>query len=122
MNPLFNHIHLKELRRRLRRDQTYAEMVMWSQLRAHRPGGYKFYRQFSVGPYVLDFFCAHCNLAVELDGYHHFTEEGRLHDARRTKYLNEQGIRVIRFTNEEFLADPNGTTRSILAALAEAEE
>jgi len=65
-DPIF-----KERRRFLRRDQTEAEERLWQCLRNRKLNGYKFFRQYSVGPYILDFFCTQTRLAVELDGHHH---------------------------------------------------
>jgi very-short-patch-repair endonuclease len=63
--------------------------------------GKKFRRQHSVGPYILDFYCPSERLAIELDGAYHFTDAGYSHDEKRTKYLTQFDIRVIRFENEE---------------------
>jgi very-short-patch-repair endonuclease len=61
----------------------------------------KFRRQHSVGPFILDFYCATEKLAIELDGHYHFTSDGFERDEKRTKYLEEFGIRVLRFENDE---------------------
>jgi very-short-patch-repair endonuclease len=63
--------------------------------------GKKFRRQHSVGPYILDFYCAPEKLCIELDGDYHFTSSGYERDEKRTEYLNRFGIRVIRFENYE---------------------
>jgi len=54
-----------------------------------------------VGPYVLDFYCPECALAIELDGAGHFTETGADADASRTEFLSKKGIRVLRFENRK---------------------
>ena len=61
--------------------------------------GRKFRRQHSIGPYILDFYCPSENLAVELDGEQHYTEEGKQRDAIRMSYMEKLGIKVIRFEN-----------------------
>jgi very-short-patch-repair endonuclease len=60
------------LRRALRSQSSDAERQLWQRLRNRQVGGYKFRRQDSVGPYVVDFFCHDALLVVEVDGAHHF--------------------------------------------------
>ncbi|BDG02791.1 endonuclease domain-containing protein [Anaeromyxobacter oryzae] len=104
-------------RRALRGGSTDAEAKLWRVLRDRRLGGVKFRRQHPVGPYVLDFFCRAHRLAVELDGGQHYTPEGEAHDARRTEWLAERGIRVIRFTDAEALRDTDTVLQVIWDAL-----
>lgn len=94
---------LKERRRELRRNQTDAEKILWRQVRRKQLQGRKFFRQYSVGPYILDFYCPVLKLAVELDGGQHNDEENIIHDNARSEYLQQQGINVIRFWNHEVL-------------------
>ena len=117
METLYNHPALKERRRRLRREQTYTERILWSQLRGRRLQGFKFFRQYSVGPFILDFYCPQQSLAIELDGPEHASPARRERDTRRTAYLNDIGITVIRFWNDELLENPNRVIDAILAAL-----
>ena len=65
----------------------------------------KFFRQYSVGPYILDFYCPTAKLAVELDGGQHTRSDNREYDAARSGYLKAQGIDVMRFWNNEVLLD-----------------
>ncbi len=83
--------------RRLRREMTPAEVILWELLRNRRLTGFKFRRQQPVGPYVADFFCPAAKLIVELDGDSHVGKD--LHDAERQAYLESQGLRVVRFWN-----------------------
>ncbi|MBI4021858.1 MAG: endonuclease domain-containing protein [Candidatus Andersenbacteria bacterium] len=76
-------------------------MRLWFELRDRRLRGIKFRRQYSVGPYVVDFYCAKTRLAVELDGDSHFTRRAELYDADRQRYIEACGITVLRFTNDE---------------------
>ena len=117
MPDLYNPFDTKEGRRILRRNQTYAERVLWSQLRGRRCRGYKFYRQYGVGPYVLDFYCSSARLAIELDGPTDDDPEQRRHDARRTQHLNSLRIDVIRFTNDELMSNANKVYAAIEQAL-----
>ena len=91
---------LKTRRRELRKNNTKAERVLWECLRKNKLG-VKFYRQYSVGKYIVDFYCPRQRLAVELDGGYHLKAEIRIHDEARTKLLEKQGIIVIRFWNTE---------------------
>jgi len=99
--------------RSLRRDETDAEHKLWSLLRGRGLGGYKFVRQFAVGPYFADFACRQAALIIELDGSQHADSAS---DAVRTKYLNEQGYSVLRFWNDD-VRDLNGVADAILAAI-----
>ena len=65
----------------------------------------KFFRQYSIGPYILDFYCPTVKLAVELDGGQHNQSDKRERDAARSEYLKAQGIDVMRFWNNEVLLD-----------------
>lgn len=87
--------------RQLRGQLTDAEQVLWSVLRDSRLYGIKFRRQHPFGPYVLDFFCVKAQLAVELDGGIHDRPEQREYDDERTAYLEANGLRILRFRNED---------------------
>lgn len=89
--------------RRLRRDATHAEALLWSRLRNRRLGGYKFRRQHPIGRYVVDFVCIEQRLVIEVDGGQHAAEGAE--DARRTAWLETRGFRVLRFWNNEVLAN-----------------
>jgi len=106
---------MKERRRELRRSQTESEKLFWSRVRNRQFFGLRFFRQYSIGPYVLDFYCPVLKFAVELDGGQHGLEENREYDEVRSAYLNNQGIEVIRFWNNEVL----GEIQSVLDKLAE---
>lgn len=96
----------QEKRRSLRHNMTYAEKVLWQQLRK-RQTGYRFLRQFSIDHFVLDFYCPELKLAIELDGSIHEVAEQKEYDVERQKYIEKFGIRFVRITNEEFLSNPN---------------
>lgn len=78
---------------------TNAEQLLWNEIRAHRLYGLKFRRQIPLGPYIADFLCIEKKLIIELDGKSH--EERKSYDERRTKYLEEHGFQVLRFTNDD---------------------
>ena len=87
--------------RELRQVETETEKIMWESLRGKRLNGLKFRRQHPYEHYVLDFFCVEHQLVVELDGSVHDVSDQAAYDEERTGFLNEHGLRVIRFRNEE---------------------
>jgi very-short-patch-repair endonuclease len=94
MRFLRNDPELKQRRQELRRHQTDAEKVFWAQVRGSHFHGLKFFRQYSIGSYILDFFCPTIRVAVELDGGQHNQSDVREYDVARSEYLNTQGIEV----------------------------
>ena len=94
----------REFAKQLRHELTDCEQLLWQHLRNRQLGGFKFRRQYPLSPYVLDFYCAELELAVELDGGQHFGDEALHRDAERSRYLDSRGVRVIRFNNREVLA------------------
>lgn len=108
MNFLKNDPILKDRRRELRRNQTDAERAFWAKIRNKQFLGMKFFRQYSFGSYILDFYCPEKKLAVELDGGQHNQPEDREYDAVRTNYLNAHGVEVVRLWNNEVLGEMDG--------------
>jgi very-short-patch-repair endonuclease len=98
---LFNNQSLKNRRRELRANQTDAEKKLWECLRGKRLNGYKFNRQFSIGAYILDFYCPKLRLGIEIDGNPHSEQEIKTYDKDREKILEASNVRVIRFWNNE---------------------
>jgi very-short-patch-repair endonuclease len=101
--------------RRLRRQQTDAERLLWFRLRDRRLNGWKFKRQFPIDRYIVDFFCADAHLIVELDGGQHAVRTEA--DAARTKILEAMGYFVLRFWNTDVMRNIDGVLEEILAAL-----
>ena len=99
-HSIYNLQHKKESRQDLRNHSTSAEATLWKQLKGRQLNGKKFRRQHGIGPYIVDFFCPECRLVVELDGKPHLNEYGAEYDERRTGYLKECGVTVIRFENK----------------------
>ena len=99
----------------MRQASTEAERRLWRELRSSRVGGYKFRRQHPLGPFILDFFCFEAMLAVELDGGQHCAPEGAKSGRRRDAWLAEQGVRVLRFWNNDVLRE----TEAVLEAIWE---
>src|SRR5690348_11080179 len=97
--------------RRLRRELSLPEKLLWVRLRGAEV---RFRRQHPIGPYVLDFYCPAARLAIEVDGAAHDFGDRPQRDDRRTTWLNEQGIGVLRLTAKEVLADPDQIADSII--------
>lgn len=76
---------------------------------------YKFRRQHPVGPYIVDFVCLAARLVVEVDGGQHAEQQN--HDLRRDNYIRKSGFRVLRFWNNEVLAQIDDVLVEILSAL-----
>jgi very-short-patch-repair endonuclease len=96
----------QEYARELRLRNTEAEQNLWSLLRNRQFKGKKFRRQHAISNYIVDFYCNECKLVIELDGKFHTPGEAKEYDAARTALLNELGITVLRFWNEEVINDP----------------
>ena len=112
-SQIHNQREYKERRLRLRRRLTAAEATLWNLLKNKQLDGRKFRRQHSVDKYVLDFYCPSENLAIELDGDHHFSDEGQKYDEKRSAYLNSLKIRVLRFENEEVFQSADAVLKEI---------
>ncbi len=100
MNQLHNLKIFTERRRKLRKEATSQEKILWEKLR-NKKTGLKWRRQHSIGGYIADFYCAEKKLIIEIDGAHHFQNENKEYDKNRTDYFDGLDVKVIRFTNEE---------------------
>ena len=101
----------------LRQNETPAEKILWQYLRNRQLNGMKFRRQHPIDKYVLDFYCHECKLAIELDGNIHDEKMNKLYDEVRTADLNDEGIHVIRFRNEEVLNDVTAVLKKIIESI-----
>ena len=107
-------IKLKPVARQMRRQPTPSESQLWHRLR-DRKLGYRFRRQHPIGRFIVDFYCAQAQLVVEVDGpVHEYTPE---EDAVRQEFLEAQGLRVLRFTNEEVSASLDNVVKRIIEAI-----
>ena len=106
--------HNLKASRRLRLNMTDAEARLWYLLRDRRLSAAKFRRQVPVGPYVVDFYCYAQQLVIEADGGQHM-ESAR--DAVRDQFLQQQGLRILRFWNDEILTQQERVLAAILHAL-----
>ena len=100
--------------RDLRYSATKAERLLWRRLSVYRP---RFTRQLVIAPYIVDLACREAKLAVEFDGSQHI--DAAVYDARRTRFLEQQGWSVVRLWNNEVIANPDGAAEHILLRCAE---
>ncbi|WP_249136363.1 endonuclease domain-containing protein [Bradyrhizobium canariense] len=106
--------------KRLRREMTRAETLLWRHLKADRLAGLAFRRQTPMGNYIADFVAHSRKLIVELDGESHDFEERIRHDERRDQWFASRGYSVLRFTNEDVMKNLEGVVLSILEAAEQA--
>jgi very-short-patch-repair endonuclease len=115
MNPI------TDLCRQLRNNPTYAEKLLWKELRRRNPGGEKFLRQFPIfvpnvsgrkAFYIADFYCSKLKLVVEVDGPIHLLKKE--YDANRDLVMDELGFSILRFTNDEVINDIGNVMERIM--------
>jgi very-short-patch-repair endonuclease len=107
----------RDTARRLRKNATYAEIKLWRHLRQVPMLGSHFRRQVPVGPYVADFACMASKLLIEVDGGQHNEGENAKRDETRTRWLEAEGYRVVRFWNNEIISNIDGVMEVIYAAI-----
>ena len=93
---------LTERARELRGQLTWPEKLIWGRVKNKQLAELKFRKQHPIGPFVVVFFCASLSLVVEIDGMSHTDVKA---DAVRQKYLEDAGMVVIRYTNDEVIDD-----------------
>ena len=108
---------LKKLASELRKNMTPWEKKLWYEfLREQSP---RFLRQKPLGSYIVDFYCPTLRLAIEVDGGQHYEDAGKAYDERRTAYLQQQGIQVLRFSNLDVMRNFDGVCFEIDAIVRE---
>ena len=103
---------LREYARNLRKNSTLSEVILWQNIK-RKALGVQFHRQVPMLNYIVDFYCHEIGLAIEIDGNSH--EHKFLYDARRQGRLEKEGVKFIRFSNEEVQKELS----SVLLALKE---
>lgn len=103
---------LKDFAKQNRNYPTVAEACLWSQLRAKQLG-VKFQRQHIIYDYIADFVCLDKKLIIEVDGGYHFENDQIVKDSLRSEIFNDLGFKVMRFTNEEVIADTDNVLLKI---------
>ena len=93
---------LKEYSRENRNNMTLGEKASWSSLR-HKFLGHRFYRQYIIADYIVDFLCHEGGVIIEVDGGYHSEPRQAEDDELRTQRLEQLGFHVLRFSNEEIL-------------------
>ena len=97
--------------RELRHPMTPMETVLWARLRDRRLEGFRFRRQHPAGHYIADFYYASAQLVIEIDGDSHTEQEH--YDQHRTRWFQENGYRVVRFTNRDVVNNLEGVLEAI---------
>ena len=110
---------LKRRARSLRANPTDAEQRLWARLRRKQVLGVQFYRQKPIGNYIADFYAPVARLVVEVDGSQHLESEQAEHDRRRTAYLKQMGLRVLRYTDRQVLLELDPELEEIFRAVEE---
>jgi very-short-patch-repair endonuclease len=100
---------------RLRSNMTPAEELLWNKLKGKQIVGLRFRRQHPISKYIVDFYCHAARLVIELDGKIHLAKKES--DKERTKEIEDLGLRIIRFTNEEVLENIDNVVTRITAEL-----
>ena len=103
--------------RNLRKEQTPWERKIWYEFLRTCP--IRFQRQKAIGPYIVDFYCHRGALVVEVDGGQHGMPEQRRYDGLRTKFLERQGLCVLRFSNRDVSDNFAGVCETIAQKLSE---
>ncbi len=101
----------------LRKEPMPAERKLWAYLRGNKLNGVNFRRQHAIGNFIVDFASVKRKLVIELDGNQHLEQEE--YDVERTRYLESQGYKVIRFWNNQVINNIEGVVRAIEIALNE---
>jgi len=105
--------------RKLRREMTYPERLIWSRIKVRHPGGPIFRRQYPFDRYVFDFYCARIKLVVEIDGWGHNMGDIPERDARRDAFLHENGFEVVRIPAADVIEEPDDIADGIFRLAAE---
>ncbi|HJP62325.1 MAG TPA: DUF559 domain-containing protein [Mucilaginibacter sp.] len=105
--------NLKQLARKLRKEMTYGEVLLWNELKEDKLWGFDFDRQRCIDNYIVDFYCKELMLAIEIDGMTHNSEEAFLKDELRQSKLESFGVRFLRFAESEVKYDRANVIRAI---------
>jgi very-short-patch-repair endonuclease len=105
--------NLKALARKLRKDMTFGEILLWNEVKGNKIFGFDFDRQRCIDNYIVDFYCKDLMLAIEIDGMSHNHEEAFLKDEARQQKLESFGIRFLRFSEAEVKNDILNVLRTI---------
>ena len=105
--------------RKLRKDMTFGEVLLWNELKDDKFWGFDFDRQRCIDNYIVDFYCKELMLAIEIDGLTHSFEGAFLRDEIRQKNLEDLGVKFIRFSEGEMKYDMQNVIRALEAKIIE---
>jgi very-short-patch-repair endonuclease len=111
--------NLKQLARKLRKDMTYGEVLLWNELKEDKLLGFDFDRQRCIDNYIVDFYCKELMLAIEIDGMTHNSEEAFLKDELRQSKLESFGVKFLRFAESDVKYDRSNVVRAIEGRIIE---
>ena len=111
---MYNDKRFKKTRRVLRKEQTDVERILWLRLRNKQINGLKFFRQYSVGPYILDFYNTRYHIGIELDGGQHLESDNQTYDEKRAQFLKTREIHLLRFWNNQVIENIEGVLEKIM--------
>ena len=114
--------NLTSLAKRLRKNSTKSEVKLWGCLRSKQMMGYDFHRQKPIDNFIADFFCNELGLVIELDGYTHSFEHIYKKDMTKERILNNLGIRVLRFNDEDVMNNIDDVLMAIWGYIVEFEK
>ena len=103
----------------LRKNETESEKILWEELKNNQLKGFKFRRQHPIGLYITDFYCHKLKLIIEVDGEYHNLPEQIEKDKERTQILESNGLRLIRFSNNEIQKNVEKTISEIVIKVDE---
>ena len=104
---------------RLRREMTDSERSLWARLRGKQILNVQFYRQKSIGSYIVDFYASQAKIVVEVDGSQHKETDQEQKDIQRDIYLKNEGLYILRFNNLQVLQELDSVMEVIYRAVKE---
>src|ERR1700761_3328418 len=110
---------LKQLARKLRKDMTFGEVLLWNELKNDKLWVFDFDRQRCIDNYIVDFYCKELMLVIEIDGISHNNEDVFVKDEIRQQKLEGFGLRFIRFSEGEMKYDMTNVIRALEAKIIE---
>jgi cyclase len=102
-----------------RENMTSAEILLWEELKSNKLRGERFKSQHPISTFIADFYCHKAKLIIEVDGKVHDKPENRKYDRQREQVLQEYGLKVLRFRNEEIIDNIEDVLQRIASALQE---
>ena len=114
MANIFNKKEFVKKRQYLRKNMTKAEIILWSKLKGKQLNGLKFRRQYGINNYIVDFYCPELRLVIEIDGAVHCYDSRITYDKKRQKEIEELGIKVLRYTNNDVVKDLESVLNDII--------